>query len=524
MKTPLLLFLLCAWALTAPGQNDLPFTRLFDTGAPSSEPLTGENLAKAAGWKQVPEDSTNHNFSGDALLLNDKVALVFRKQGLGPELYSRTTDAFTQRATLGYAANHSSPLSLPASVTIVENSSGAVKVEARFKGSGNAALRFRLTAGEAIVEIQSNEEGGYLNVQSASQYVVVPDYFGDDMVYKAADARERSLPAENICLNLIDGNNAMLMAVWQSNEQEVFLAPFRTDTQGTTASMRIGCLKNKPIWLAFLESNGIWRSLTGPSDNSWKSPFPAKWRSTFGRENGVADSWDTTLGPGSGQTEGNHEGPMLVYPIDRTPATPLTATCPTDVMRNTLGVGPCQYILACEGLGAQGDPTPNSVMNWVEKLFDQKKDKHAADDIKERLELMSRHLADARSKIQRYADFSAQVRLALADRAAPYQVILDDLARFAATGLTPASAPARARELAAKVVALIGRENSLNDCQQLGQQLRAIGAAQDAALAKCRMGVRRLRAQSRDIAGQQSAKSIPAQQVQRLAEQILRNK
>jgi hypothetical protein len=522
MKTPLLLFLLCACALTAPGQDELPITRLFDTGTPSSEPLTGEKLAKPAGWKQVSEDITNHNLLGDALLLNDKVALVLRKQAQGPELYSKTTGAFTQRATLGYAANHSSPLSPPGSVTIVENSSGAVKIEARF--GGNAALRFRLTAGEAIVEIQSSDAGGYLNVQSASRYVVVPDYFGDDMVYKAADARERSLPAENICLNLIDGNNAMLMTVWQSHDQEVFLAPFRPDTQGTTASLRIGCLKDKPVWLAFLESNGIWRSLTGPSDNSWKSPFPAKWRSTFGRENGMADSWDATLGPGPGQTEGNHEGPLLVYPIDRSPATPLTATCPTDVMRNTLGVGPCQYILACEGLGAQGDPTPNSVMNWAEKLFEQKKDKNAADDIKERLELMTQHIADARSKIQRYADFSAQVRLTLADRVAPYQVILDDLARVSAAGLTPASAPAHARELAAKVLALVGQAKPLSECQQLGQQLRAIGTVQDAALAKCRMGVRRLRAQARDIAAQQPASASLAEQVQRLAEQILKNK
>src|SRR5262249_20881953 len=149
------------------------------------------------------------------------------------------------------------------------------------------------------------------------------------------------------------------------------------------------CMKDKNIWLGFLESPGLWHAQAANASDLWKPPFPAKWRSSFVREKNEADSWDFDRGPEAGQTRAKHEGPLLTYLIDRTPATPLTASCPTDVMRNTLGVGPCQYILACEGMGAEGDPTPNSVMGWVEKQFQQKKQRKAADDIKERLEFMT---------------------------------------------------------------------------------------------------------------------------------------
>src|SRR5262249_57020136 len=42
-------------------------------------------------------------------------------------------------------------------------------------------------------------------------------------------------------------------------------------------------------------------------------------------------------------------GPVVVYPINRVKQTPLDAFTVVDVMRNTLGVGPCEHILDVEG-------------------------------------------------------------------------------------------------------------------------------------------------------------------------------
>ncbi|HOY58136.1 MAG TPA: hypothetical protein PK640_08355 [Verrucomicrobiota bacterium] len=579
MKCSGYLLATCVAAVSARAEEVIPFTRLFDTSIASVQPLSDEAIAKRTGWTLVPEDKVDHPFSGDAVLVNDKLAVVLRKQGRGAEVYSRAANGLKNRATVGHIGAGLTFADSISALKIVENNSSAVMVQAAGKDKA-AALSFRLTTGESILEIRPDEQANPVEVLTESRYVVVPDYFGDDMVFDAPSPRpsppvgEREtdgqlrrteyLPAENFLLNLLDDGNAMMMTVWASREQDArfisttpltnSLSPAEgeragvrgtaPDKSGETCSLQIGCIRGKSVWLALLESSGLWHASSASAEDDWKPPFPAKWRYSVLHGSGVADSWTLEQGvvaePGR---DGFHSvpdfkredgdavervptGPLIVYPIDRSAATPLTVTCPTDVMRNTLGVGPCQYILACEGLAAQGDPTPNAVMNWVEKQFEQKKQRKAADDIKERLDVMTQHIAEARSRIQNYREFAGQMRKRLANRPGtePFLQIVDDVDRFVAAGLDPAASPERGRQLATQVSALIDQENAFDACQRLGDQLRALGAVQDRTLAKCRMAVRRLRAESKTVLANQSPTSGLAQEVQRMAEQQLQKK
>ena len=505
-------------------QEEIPFTRLFDTGASSAQPLSDDEVVHRTGWQLVPEDNVDHRFSGDAVLLNDKLEVVLRKQRRGAEVYSKGAKGLMRRLTIGPAGVESAMGEPLDALKIIENNSSAVTVEASFKGAKPAALRFRLTTGESILEIRPGEGAKFVTVESKTCYVIVPDFFGDDLVYGPESFTGRGLPAENFWLSLLDGGDAMVMTVCQSSEQRVWLDEAESLEPGADkriCSTRIDCIKDKSIWLAFLESPGIWRA--GNGLDKTELPFPAKWRCSFVRANGVADSWDSERGPSPEQALGNHTGPLIAYPIDRVSSTPLTAACPTDVMRNTLGVGPCQYILAVEGLTAEGDPTPNNVMNWVEKQFEQNKETKAADDIKARLDQMSEHVAEACARIERYAEFAGQVRNLLADKpgAEPFVSIVDDIDRFVAAGQAPAASPERGRELAAGVAALMGKENAFLACQRLGEQLRSLGAIQDGALAKCRMAVRRLREEGCAIGANQPRDAGLAQEVRRRAEEML---
>lgn len=583
-------------ALPLRGQDDTPFTRLFDTGAVSVQPLADEAVAKRAGWMLVPEDKVDHAFTGDTVLMNDKLVVVLRKQARETEVYSKAANGLKRRANLGHADAGSSTTGALTAHKIIENSSSSVMVEATFKDTVPVTLRLRLTTGESILEVRPGAGAGAVVVQSQTRYVVVPDYFGDDMVFETgalspnrSSRREEALtsarkseslltsaatavtggwnlylPSENMCLNLLDGGDAILMTVWQSSEQDAWLTPApdlrapsppsgeRDGVRGRglplsngSTALHVQCLPGKSIWLAFLESPGLWHAGTATAKVAWTPPFPAKWRCSLVRENGVADSWATEKPDGiapersadfsplpSGQAAAKRaearapDAPLLIYPIDRSAATPLTAVCPTDVMRNTLGVGPCQYILACEGMAAQGDPTPNSVMNWVEKQFEQKKDRKTSDDIKERLEVMVQHIGEARTKIEGYASFARQVRQVVSGKPGVEDAIaiLADLDRFAATGLAATATPQRARQLADEVAALIGKENAAPACQRLGEQLRSIGTVQDGALARSRMAVRRLKQQGRTLAANQAQGSGVPQEVQRLAEQMLQKK
>ena len=44
---------------------------------------------------------------------------------------------------------------------------------------------------------------------------------------------------------------------------------------------------------------------------------------------------------------------VIIYPLDRLPATPLTVFTPVDLMRETLGTGPCEYVLDLAGVKPQ---------------------------------------------------------------------------------------------------------------------------------------------------------------------------
>jgi hypothetical protein len=199
---------------------------------------------------------------------------------------------------------------------------------------------------------------------------------------------------------------------------------------------------------------------------------------------------------------------LIVYPIDRTPATPLTAFCPIDVLRNTLGVGPCQYILQTEGLAAEGDPTPANVMNWVEKQFDKKRDRKQADEIRQLLDQMTEHARHAQKRIEHYAAAAREIQALIP---APQSGRSDNSATQSLCGTAAyiqevlraegvPGAAARSAELADRVVAMIGREDGAAECRRLGIELRALGSLQDRTLARCRMGLRWLREQTRLVA------------------------
>jgi len=83
------------------------------------------------------------------------------------------------------------------------------------------------------------------------------------------------------------------------------------------------------------------------------------------RVNADRDRWTTVLGwvlypcwsdrAGKGFVQPlehaklSFDGPVLLYPITRLAETPITQFTPVDIMRNTLGVGPCQHLLDVEG-------------------------------------------------------------------------------------------------------------------------------------------------------------------------------
>jgi len=508
---------LCAAASVSAAQEEAPATRLFDTGTRSEKTWTGEALAKREGWKLVPEDNVSHQFAGDAVLLNDRMLVVARPRG-SINVYSRTAEGWQHRALLGHLGTFSSFLDPIRSLTIAENGAAAVMVEARYKTGPPAILRLRLTAGERILEIRPGDEASAIDILTETRYAVVPDFFADDMIFGAEAFRGLALPAENFYLGLLDGGDAILMCVWQSRQQEVVLRTASRGRAGDVCSTLIPCLRDKSIWLAFLEGKGIWHSLA--ADDGWKPPFPARWRRTQGKLDGFAASCEWGEELPINQASGRNEGPPVVYPIDRTRATPLTVYCPTDILRNTLGVGPCEYILAAEGLATPTNPTPDNVMTWLERQLKRKRGRASPKEIDERLQQMVEHVGRVRARIVEYGALAGEVR-ALCSETPPLLRATDWMRKTAEEGLEAAGAAERAGRLAREILALIDRDDAASACERPAAELRAIGAAHNRTLSACRMAARWLKQQCRMAVWQDPQTADPMQAIQKRIEQAL---
>lgn len=517
---PILLPLLISLLLvsSAFAQDDTSLTRLYDTGTQWNRPTIAEKIEKPSGWAVVAEDVTTHTFTGNAVMMNDKIAVVVLKKYPSVEVYTKSEAGIRSRAQV-FGANHDEPIQ---NIKIVENNSGAVALNISFP---SAAYTLRITTGEGRLEILPAAGAKAVTVDSMIQYLVVPDFFGDDLVYNLQAFDGRALPAENMCINLLLGGDAMMMCVWQSSKQTAWLVPPHVSFKSAhaiplTRILRIDCLPDQKIWLSFMEGKDLWRHAPKPPEK-FQPPFPAKWRLNLTTGNGAAVSVNAES---QLKESDNKSVESIIYPLDRVQDTPLTAVLPTDVMRNTLGVGPCQYILSVEGMKAEGDPTPNNVMEWVEKQFDDKKEKKAADDIKERLDVMTKHIAEANGRIKAYADFADAAVAKLKDdrTAGRWREIMIEMQGYAESGLNPLASPERANKLAADVIALIDKENAAAECKKLGNQLREIGSLQDHAMARCRMALRRLKQEGRVPDGAAPA-SVSGAEIQKQAERMLSN-
>jgi hypothetical protein len=423
--------------------------------------------------------------------------------------------------------------------------------------------------------MQAGAGADRLFVWCRPRWVVVPDFFGDDMIFgpqsfgphPAAMAR-RGLPTENLLLSLIRGGDAMIMAVWPSGRQASHAI---ADGQGPDRTI-LGCeiegAENEPLWVAFFEGQTLWHEEAISADTpparwtpDFQPPFDAQWRADLVGPDGFAVSHllaasdespgqpVSTADPhpkGNGASTRDGAGasaadstPLVIYPLDRTRKTPLTAFCPTDVIRNVLGVGPCQYVLQTEGLTTETNPTPDQVMTRIERLFESNKQAQAADEIRKLLKQMTEHVGHVQARIDEYARFAVQAdqfravgipgqgenrepgRPAVDERLGP---TIDRLQRIISAYRDGPDPAELAAELSDRIVDLLDKPDSLAECQRFGRQLRDLGTAQDTTLSKCRMTIRWLQRQAAVLAGENPPDAERAEQLRADCRRLLANR
>jgi hypothetical protein len=566
--------------------------RLFDSGKASPVALSGEALTKRAGWTEIAEDQLAHKFAGDAVILNDKVALVLRRGATGAELYSLGPRAPAMRALLAPVAGTNT--AAVASCTILENNPGAVAVEVAFTRPRNPllSLRYELKLGQPVIQTENHRGATGLRVDAPCRFVVMPDFFADDIVADAAElpVAEAELPSDNIVLQLLPDRAAMLMTVVKMSDEDIriALAGDGEDREIRRSEIRYG--KDGKIWVGVLAHPAIWhvKEVTSAEAGQivrldWAAPFPAQWRTDWRREEGLTESWEmlnerpdgqfaryglyggpetipadrkrwtTVLGEfkypcwldqaGQGWLQPlkrpalRLRGPAVIYPINRAPATALDEFTVVDILRNTLGIGPCEYVLDVEGQQSQykGRATcaVRDALNPIYAQDLQSKRRVEIEKILQDLMVFIRHI---RGRIESYVAFGndtlqylAEQKKAhpeLADRLAELETIarsIDD--RFDARRnaiKTPDDAAALVEEFRKTVLDYEG-DDALAKCKQFTEAWVMIGGNQDELAGECRWAAKMLRQRAGLLMAADPRLADIAREIRRRSQLVLRN-
>jgi len=563
---------------------------LFDTASPSKAPLDGEAMTRRAGWAAVPEDTLDHRFSGDAILVNHRLALVLRHGAVGAELYSLEAAGARCRGVLRPLAAAEGSLT---DIKTLENNPGEATVQATYRCADGKTFvtSYDLKTGQPFIQIDPGEGVSAVRVEAPCRYAVLPDFFADDLIVDAAGipVSKSELPSENFLLQLLGGGDAMLMSVWMQREQDISIALSGQGQQRRIDAADIPCGKKGKLWVAVLAAPGIWHHCSFAKSDagkiiplSWAPPMPAHWRIDLSREDQFSDSWEFILEQADGQfiktgllgaptdlpanrkrwntvlgsfaypcwidqrnkawvqpltSAARFDGPALVYPIARARNTPLEAFTVVDIVRATMGVGPCEYVLDVEGQGSQykGRATcaNRDALNPIYTHGQQKQRKAEVERSLVEVMIFVHHIRD---RIEAYVDFGHQTRAYLADQGKAHPELagplgeLDQLAqeidRRVEQRRDKIKTPAEAQAIVDAF-----RKNGMDDegpealakCKAFTAAMVEIGGNQDELAGECRLAVRMLRQRAALLLAADPRLAEVCKEIRLSSQKVLRN-
>jgi hypothetical protein len=526
---------------------------------------------------------------------NGHTLVVMRQRSSAVELYSVGTEGPTARLRLRVLTPSDEPASRLNHVALLENVKGSACLEAAYKTArgGPVTAKFRLKRGDVSLQVEPATGAGRLRVECPSRFVVLPDFFADDILIDARSIPPNTgeLPSENFLLHLLGSGDAVAMCVFENNKQDVKVALTGSAEQREVTASEIG-FGGKKVWVAVLEGPHVWhaRDIAGvdagkvlPLD--WKMPYPAQWRVDFTRSNGLTDSWEMLLQTEKGgdylkpswlgggeqhlppdrqrwntvldwfpypcwsDPEGRgflqplkHKalqfaGPLVVYPINRVKQTPLDAYSVVDVMRNTLGVGPCQYILDLEGQKSEyrGRATC-SCRDELARIYGMKEQKQKRAEVEKILDDGLIFVKHIRGRITRYVEFGHKMRAYLVAHKLAHPELADFLtemdkiaqeidARVSARAdkiKTPAHVAAMNDDFRSNVLTDDGPE-ALAKSKKYAEALVVIGGEQDELSGECRWVVKALRQKAGILMATNPRAAKVATEIRAQTQEALRN-
>jgi hypothetical protein len=580
-----------------------PNVVLWDTSSALGDAV---DVAGRTTWKPVPPDllmleadppkassdpgyyGREYLFKGDAVVENRTLAAVFLSAKGRVVIYSKDDGTLTNRASQPHAALGRKILEFvplqaktqPARIShleILRNATDEVALDVSFSGTGSTDVSAVFAFGKTeIVEIKPAENMKGISLLGPIEYGVVPSFIGDDLIFNGAEdssAKTLCIPAENVFLGLLNGENTELVMTWPKGKQQVRLQ-FGNEQQGKRLIESIDFDNDgQSFYLAALRAPGIWHKETlMPSylekdvATKWKRPFPAKWQTQL-NEAGVKTTY--AFRESKGQVwrgvPGSYEYPVwfndeyafyhltkkvppkgesLIYFLEGQD-TPLSVSTPVDIMKATLGRQMCDPILDIAGrklrthhrrAGAEVHractcgytEAIQAVFEAGEEVAQKEFIKGALDDM---IYFVQRHV-DRINEYRHFADDLTKFLRAKGSASPELKAYMDSLEQIAQQIPQEYSVQQEnmksmefAADLTRQTMALTSRKdpNNLKAYMELLKTWRAMGGAQDYIVAQCHMITRKLSQEAGYGCVNQPKAAALAPEIRARCKQCLRN-
>jgi hypothetical protein len=567
--------------------------QVWDTGRPGAK--VPADLAGPPNWTLLHAANKTSSFRGDAVLSNGRVLAVLRKREAILELFAVRPDGPVARARLRLQTAAGEPAVRLERISLVENGRGAACLGASFVTAAGHSVggKFRLKRGDVAVQVEPRSGAARLRLECPGRFVVLPDFFAADLTLDATrlPLSAAELPGENLVLHLAGQGEAIALCVFEGRRQDVKFTLSGQGGQRQVTGSEVA-FEGKKVWVALLETPHLWhaRDLSEAEAGKvvaldWHMPFPAEWRVDFSRSDDLTDSWEMLLQDRKGgayrkpswifrrdiavpvsrerwnSVLGNYhypcwsdperraylqplaskalrfQGPALIYPIGRVRQTPTAVYTVMDVMRNTLGDGPCEHLLDLEGQKAayRGKATC-TVRDTLDPIYEAGRQKAEHARVDRTLDEGLTFITHVRGRITHYVTFGHKLRdyLAAQRKAHPeladFLTEMDRLAQEIDARVAAHADKIKTPEHVARMNADF-RKNVLDydgpgaaqRCRDYTFALTVIGAHQDQLVGECRWVVKALRQRAGLLMAQDPRVAPIAAEIRARTQAALRN-
>jgi hypothetical protein len=143
---------------------------------------------------------------------------------------------------------------------------------------------------KGLLRIEASQVAKFQAQNCGLRYGILPSLTGSDICYdpkKLLDSKEIKLPSTQWFVGLVNGNDSMMVAAWDSDSQAVSLGMTGDGENRMFDSFSIAT-DTAGFSISFVEHPGIWHKealqedwLSEYTPVAWKPPFPARWMGEF---------------------------------------------------------------------------------------------------------------------------------------------------------------------------------------------------------------------------------------------------